>query len=101
MTRERQEVSNVVLELNRPCVARERAGFDERVTDDIVEVSEYGPDRLEGREEHMRGIDATPLPVLSGPTLTSSEARSVNLLGEAALVPFYFDQEIKFLDGAP
>ena len=48
MTHEQQEVFNVVLELNRAWVARERAGIDERVTDDIVEVSEYSPYRLEG-----------------------------------------------------
>ncbi|MCZ6904659.1 MAG: DUF4440 domain-containing protein, partial [Acidobacteria bacterium] len=97
MTHEQQEVFNVVLELNRAWVARERAGIDERVTDDIVEVSEYSPYRLEGREEYMRGIDA----YIAGPFRVHSHIERgplVKLFGDVALVTFYFDQEIQSAD---
>ena len=97
MTHEQQEVFNVVLELNRAWVARERAGIDERVTDDIVEVSEYSPYRLEGREEYMRGIDA----YIAGPFRVHSHIERgplVKLFGDVALVTFYFDHEIQSAD---
>ena len=97
MTHEQQEVFNVVLELNRAWVARERAGIEERVTDDIVEVSEYSPYRLKGREEYMRGIDA----YIAGPFRVHSHIERgplVKLFGDVALVTFYFDQEIQSAD---
>lgn len=97
MTHEQQEVFNVVLELNRAWVAKERAGIDSRVTDDIVEVSEYSPYRLEGREEYMRGIDA----YIAGSFRVHSHIERgplVKLFGDVALVTFYFDQEIQSAD---
>ena len=97
MTREQQEVFKVVLELNRAWVAKERAGIDGCVTNDMVEVSEYSPYRLEGHEEYMRGIDA----YIAGPFRVHSHIERgplVKLFGDVALVTFYYDQEIQFLD---
>ncbi len=99
MTSEQREVYKVVLELNRAWVAKERSSIDGCVTDDIVEVTEYSPYRLEGRDEYLRWIDR----YITGPFLVHSHIERdplIKIFGNISVVSFYFDQEIQF-PGSP